>query len=231
MRWLSLLGWGSIGLSLTLASGCSSAPIASGPPADPLHGVLVPPGLPQPTNTPRADAGGFPPAPQAYNQGGAQTFPASLSSSNPATLAATSWQGPLGRPLAIDDGNSTGPPFFPGQVSRTPGPLGANPNPKVERVPDIAPPTQPVQPTGSWQSNPAPLQPTAGAQPANDEVLARQLQDAGVINQRQDTVPEGVRLTCYVSRGPGAGLRILEVTASDFAGAAQAILQQINGSR
>jgi hypothetical protein len=234
LRWLSLFGWGSIGLGLTLTTGCSSTPMASGPAADPLHGVLVPPGLPQPTNTPKVDAGGIPPAPQAYNQGGVQAFPASMSSSNPATLAGTSWQGPLGRPLAIDDGAGTGPPFLPGQVSRTqplPGVLGANPNPKVERVPDITPPAQPVTPTASWQTNPAPIQPTAGVQPASDDALAKQLQDAGVINQKQDTVAEGLRLTCYVSRGPGEGLRIIEVTAADYAAAAQAILQQLNASR
>ena len=230
-RWLSLLGWGSVGLSLTLATGCSSAPIATGPPADPLYGVLVPPGLPQPTNTPRADAGTVPPAPLAYTPGGTPAFPALMSSSNPATLAGASWQGPLGRPLAIDDANSTGPPFLPGQVAKSQEVLGANANPKVERVPDITPPVQPVLPTGSWQTNPSVIQPTSAGLAASDDALAKQLQDAGVINQRQDPVPDGVRLMCYVSRGPGEGLRIIEMTAVDYARAAQAILTQLNASR
>src|SRR5436309_2711184 len=84
-RGISLLAWGSLCLGMTLASGCSSTPIASAPPHDPLHGVLVPPGgLPQPTNTPKVDATSVPPAPQAFNQGGVQAVPASMASSNPA---------------------------------------------------------------------------------------------------------------------------------------------------
>jgi hypothetical protein len=239
-RWVSLLAWSSFGLGMTLAAGCSSTPVTSGPPPDPLFGVLVPPGMPQPTNTPKASDSSMPTTPQASNQGGVPATPASLSSSNTATLAGASWQGPLGRPLKMDDNNSSGPPFLPGQLTgrsktqQVPGVLGPNPNPKVEQVPDIAPAVQPVTPTSSWQT-PQMTQPavqTANAvQPPSTEALSKQLQDRGVINQKQDVAPEGVRLTCYVSRGPGAGLRILEVTAADYASAAQAILKQLDATR
>lgn len=237
-RWVSRLAWGSLGLALTLASGCSSTPVASAPPADPLFGVMVPPGMPQPASAPKAADASAPTTPQAFNQGGVPTVPASMPSSNTATLAGTSWQGPLGRPLQIDD---KGPPFLPGsltsgsktqQVPATPAVLGPNPNPKVEQVPDITPPVQPVTPTSSWQApNQPAVQTAATPQPASAAALSKQLEDRGVINQKQDTAPEGVRLTCYVSRGPGAGLRILEVTAADYTSAAQAILRQLDTTR
>jgi hypothetical protein len=229
-RWAALLAWGSFGLGLTLSAGCSHAPMASAPPADPILGVMVPPGLPQPVNTPKVEGAQVSPTPQAFNQGGVPATPAS----NPATLAGNSWQGsPLGRPLAIDD---RGPPFFPGQLTsgnktqQVPGNLAPNPTPKVERVPDITPPNQPVTPTSAWQT-PQPVVQTAAAQPFSEDALAKQLRDRGVINQKRDTVPEGLRLTCYVSRGPDGGLLILEVTAADYASAVQAILQKLDTSK
>lgn len=224
LRWAGLL-------ALSLASGCTGTPHAQAPPHDPLHGVLVPPGIPQPTYAPKAD-GGVPTTPQAFNPGGVPATPASMSSSNPATLAGTSWQGPLGRPTALDD---SGPPFLPGQStlgSKTPQVPGPNANPKVEAVPDNTPSTPPiVTPTASWQTA-APVAPGVNvSQPSSAAILAKQLQDRGVINQKQDAVPEGIHLTCYLSRGPEAGLRILEVTAVDYSSAAQAILQQLDASR
>jgi hypothetical protein len=195
--------------------------MASAPPADPLHGVMVPPGLPPPSGAPKADAGTVTPVPQASNTGGAPALPPSFASSNPATLAGTTGQSPLGRPLAIDD-NHGGPPFLPvNRTAQAPGALGANPTPKVERVPDATPTT------GSVQTNQPDVQPVSANQPTGDDALSKQLEDRGVINQKQEPVPEGVRLTCYVSRGPGLGLRIVEITAADYAAAAQAILQQL----
>jgi hypothetical protein len=226
---------------MTVATGCSSTPMASGPPPDPLFGVMVPPGLPQPTNTPKADGASVPQRPQAWNNpGGVPAIPASLSSTNTATLAGTSSQGSLGRPTPIADHNSSGPPLLPGQAtlgSRTqqvPDMLGPNPNPKVEQVPDIKPVNEPVTPAGSWQT-PHPNQPAVqGASavvPTSAEILSKRLQERGVLDQKQEAVPEGARLTCYLSRGPAGGLRILEVAAADYASAAQAILQQLDNSR
>lgn len=244
-RWVSLVSWGCFGLAATLTPGCSSTPVTNGAAADPLFGVMVPPGMPQPTNTPKADA--VPPAPtQGFNQlnpSGVQATPASLSSGNPATLAGANWQGPLGRPTPIGDNNSFGPPFLPGQstlgsktqqVPGSPGLIAPNPNPKVELVPDLTPITPPVTPTSSWQTpqpSAPPVQTASLAQPASGATLAKQLQDRGVLSQKQDAVAEGVRLTCYLSRGPEGGLRVLEVTAADYPAAAQAILQQLDAGR
>jgi hypothetical protein len=240
-RWISLLASGSLSLGMAVATGCSSTPMASGPPPDPLYGVMVPPGSPQPTNTPKAEGASVPPRPQAWNNpGGVPAIPASLSSTNPATLAGTSGQGPLGRPTPIADNNSSGPAFLPGQstlgskTQQVPDMLGPNPNPKVEQVPDIKPANQPVTPAGSWQM-PQPNQPAvqsaAAVLPASAEILSKRLQERGVLDQKQEAVPEGVRLTCYLPRGPAGGLRILEVIAADYATAAQAILQQLDNSR
>ena len=238
-RWISLLAWGALGLAVT---SCSSSPVASTQTYDPLTGIMTPPGTP-PNSGPKADAST--PLPAQVNNPGVAAMPASLSSSNPATLAGTSWQGPLGRPTPIDNNNSSGPPFLPGQSTlgnRTPqGPtfLPPNPNPKVEAIPDVKSAIPPVTPSASWQlpGNPTiPVSDGSGVkvavqtQPANADGLAKQLQDRGVINQKQDAVPEGIHLTCYVSRG-SSGLRILEVTAADYATAAQAILQQLDTPR
>jgi hypothetical protein len=222
--WLSLLAWGSLGLM----TGCSGGPTASNQPHDPLHGIMTPPGAPLPNSAPKADAS----TPLAPNQPGVAALPASMSSSNPATLAGASWQGPLGQPTRIDDNNSAGPPFMPGQST-----LGSktqqipfNANPKVEAVPDVKGASPAVTPNSTWlPPQSAPVQPVAAAQPINADI-AKQLQDRGVIDQKQDVVPDGVRLTCYLQR-PTGGLRILEVTAADYFAAARAIVQQIDGSR
>lgn len=225
--WLALLATGL----MSLAGGCSSTPHAQAPPLPP-DPLLVPPKAPQLPGTPPSQA-------QAFQPNGVPALPASLTATNPATLAgASGWQGPTARPLQIDDGKSSGPPFLPGQLtsgSKTPqvpgmpGYLPPNPNPKVEEVPDVGKPfTPPVTPTGSWQTQAAPTPPTIPAAPT-DADLAKRLRERGVVDQKQDATPDGVRLTCYISRGDG--YRILEVTAPDYAAAAQAILKQLDASR
>ena len=62
---------------------------------------------------------------------------------------------------------------------------------------------------------------------AADDQAVKTLQSRGVLQQKVDTVPEGVRLTCYIPRGPEGGLRALEVTAADYISAAQTMLQQL----
>jgi hypothetical protein len=233
-RWLSAVMAGSFGLGVTLFSGCSQTPVVNVPQqADPLHGVLVPPGMPQPTSTPKANVGWNPAPSQQFGV-------ADSTSTNNATLAGMTWQGPLGKPLAIDDSNRT---QAPGQLTTggktqqtpaTPGFLAPNANPKVEPIPDAKPSNPPVTPTGAWQPLQANPQPTvqtvsnASAPSVSTDVLGKQLQDRGVINQKVDQVPEGVKLTCYVARPGGAGFRILEATAVDYTSAAQAIVQQLD---
>jgi hypothetical protein len=248
-RWLSAVMAGSLGLGAAFFAGCSQTPVANAPqPADPLHGVLTPPGMPQPTNAPKAAVGWNPPPNQQFGVGDS-------SSTNNATLAGMTWQGPLGKPLAIDDNNKTPTPGQLTTSSKTqptqqaPGVLPPNPNPKVEAIPDAKPTVNPtVTPTGSWQ--PAPSNPpgaqqdaptikpvvqtvgaSSGAVPSvSNDSLDKQLQDRGVINQKVDQVPDGVKLTCYVGR-PGGGFRILEATALDYNRAAQAIIQQIDTAK
>lgn len=225
-RWLALLG---LGLGSALASGCSGTPHAQAPPHDPLHGVLTPPGVPQPTYAPKTATGGINVQPLA---GGVPATPASMTSSNTAALAGTSWQG---KANAFED-NQFGPPFLPGQTTltnkSTPQVPPPNAAPKVEAIPDVKPPTASnLAPTGAWQSEAPPVQPTKAIIPASAAQLSKQLEERGVLNQKQETVPEGVHLTCYLSRGPQGGIRIVEVTAADYASAAQAILQQLDGAR
>ena len=237
-RWFSLLAWGSVGLATTLNAGCSSSPVANSQNRDPLNGIMTPPDMPLPASAPKTDNASAPFTPQPNNQG-VQAIQASMSSGSPATLAGTNWQGPLGRPTPLGDNNSSGPPFLPGQgtlgskTQQVPM-LGPNPNPKVEQVPDLAPPTPPVTPTASWQnpqSNQPAVQVANNVQPTEAEQLAKRLQDRGVLKQNQEATPDGLRLTVYLSRGPEGGLRVLEVTASDYPSAAQAILQQLEAGR
>jgi len=68
-------------------SGCSSAQHAQVSPPDPLRGEMVPPGMPQPTNGPKADSGVAPTQPQTGYAGGVPATPASMSSSNTAALS------------------------------------------------------------------------------------------------------------------------------------------------
>jgi hypothetical protein len=177
----------------------------------------------------KADAGAITPVPASANAGGAPAIPTTLTASNPATLATTSGQSPLGlpRPLAIDD-NHGGPPFFPGQKTAQPQSTpGATTTPRVERVPDIGQPAQPTSSTVFNPPNPSNVQPVSASQLTGDDLLRKQLEDRGVINQKLDRTAEGVHLTCYISRGEGFPLRIAQVDAIDYAAAAQAILQSL----
>jgi hypothetical protein len=67
-------------------------------------------------------------------------------------------------------------------------------------------------------------------QPTAAEILLKQLQDRGVVNQKQNLVPEGIHLTCVIPRENG-GLRTYVATGADYESAARAILQQIDAAR
>jgi hypothetical protein len=209
---------------MTLTTGCSSTPTAQATIPDPLNGDRTPPGF-QPPPSPKADAGTITPVPTATNAGGVPALPASFTASNPATLAATSGQSPLGRPLAIDD-NHGGPPFLPGQTQKAAQPANSGLSPRVERVPDVGAPSPPPSTTFT-PGNSSAVQPVGGTQPTGDDLLRKQLEQKGVINQKLDRTANGVHLTCYISRGEGLPLRIAEVDAADYATAAQAILQNL----
>jgi hypothetical protein len=220
-------------LAFTLA-GCSNTGTTVTQQHEPLLGVRTPPSsITTPTPAGHATTPSVPPTPQTFNPSQPPVIP---TSSNPASLAGTHWQGPLGRPLAMDDHNSTGPSFLPGQLtstSRTPpaadGYLPPNPNPKVEPVPDANPSPKSLAPT-TWQTQPdqtSTIKPTTALAPAGKDAILKELRDAGVVDQIVETTPEGLRLTCYVRRDAEGRLRILGATAADYPTAARAILQQL----
>jgi hypothetical protein len=210
-----------LALGLALVGGCTSTPTASTQQHDPLHGVLTPPSIPQPNSAPKTP--GQPTSLPAHNNQSFAPIGSPLASTNNATLAGMSGSS-LGRPLALDD---QGRPL-PGN----PAPVvpAYNPNPKVERVPDVLPTPGQLAPS-SWQA-PAvakEAQPVkVNASPALNEQLTRRLQERGLVDQKIEQVPQGIHLTCYFSRGLEGGLRMLEVTAVDYATAAAAILRQLD---
>ena len=66
MRWCKLLAGGALGLSLTIATGCSTTPTTGQQSYDPLHGVRTPPGTPvTPGPPPPATTAATQPQPQA----------------------------------------------------------------------------------------------------------------------------------------------------------------------
>ena len=227
-RWLVAT---SLALGVTLFSGCSQTPVASGPQqGDPLHGVLTPPGMPQP-NTRTEGVGGLEPGAEPA----VRRCRFVRDQQRDAGQHDVAGHSPLGKPLALDDSNKTPTPgqLTTGGKAQTPVPPGyvaPNANPKVQPIPDAKPANPPL---GSWQPvNPQPTVQTVGASSAptvSNGVLDKQLQDRGVINQKLDQVPGGVVLTCYVAR-PGGGFRILsnKTPTADYASAAQAILQQLD---
>jgi hypothetical protein len=244
----------ALGAALLVSAGCSSqASVVNVPqPADPLLGVRTPPGMPPLTDSPppKAAVGWNPPPSQQFGL-------ADTSSTNNATLAGMSWQGPLGKPLAIDDrGKPQAPGQLTGNTQQTPSNpmfVAPNPNPKVMPIPDSKPnnstsswqpvqlntpqpltstPTPPSTPTvqaiGSGPA-PAPAVQTVGSAPSiSSDVVAKQLQDRGVINQKLDQVGDKVKLTCYILRSDNGGYRILEAIEPDYSSAARAIIQQID---
>ena len=183
--------------------------------ADPLLGLF--PG-PDPAKPPAG----------ATAQTAAPVAPLPLTQSSataPAVLAGQSG----GRPLAIPDAATNG--GVPAQLTAGPRDAGwnlaPNPHPKVVPVPrDNGTPASPnVQRTGSWATPGAPA-----AAPTKDQVQA-QLKQRGVVGEKVDLVPNGLRMTCYVARSDNSSaFRVHEVVAPDYVAAAQAILRQLGAS-
>jgi hypothetical protein len=219
-------------LAVCLA-GCSSTGTSVTQQREPLLGDRTPPNsIAPPTPHTATGPANVTPVPQSFNPGPSNEVPAS---SNPATLAGSNWQPPQGRPLALNDNNSTGPGFLPGQLTSTSrtaqdGYLPPNPNPKVEPVPDTNPAPK-VAPASNWgnpQPEPPAVKPVNATAPANTDGLAEQLKSRGVVDQNVETTAKGLHLTCYVRSGPTGRLRIVEaVDAPDYPTAARAILKQL----
>jgi hypothetical protein len=234
-RWVSLATIGAFMLSAPMITGCSTPPMTAQHTVDPLLGNSTPPGTPilpasapKATNTPITP----PPTSSSSNGNGIPPIPTNNSATNPATLASYSgFQVSLAKPLAIDD---EGRPQTPGQLTartQPPGYVPPNAAPKFEPVPDANASAPSITPTGSWQlpatSVPPALPPVQSAIADPAEALRQQLQARGVVNQKVDSVANGVHLTCFVPRTDSQGLRVLEVTAADYPTAAQAILRQL----
>lgn len=241
--WRRLLTAGAaLGLALTTMAGCSTTPTTATQSNDPLYGSRTPPGTVVPPQTPPQPTAAIAPpgAPQANNNVGvAPLTSAAPGASNTANLAGTSWQSPLA-PIPLNN-TGNGPPFVPQTTSSSKSPppdpnyVPPNDHPRVEPVPDAktpGAPNAPIAPIPNWQApaqtNP-PIVRTANSVPVID--YAKQLQDRGVIDQKVEQVPNGVQLTCYGPRDAEGRPRISQVTAPDYARAAQAILNEFDGKR
>lgn len=194
-----------VGASLLLQTGCSTTkPHAKG---DPLVGEIHPPG--GAPNSP------VPPNPASHSKSAA--VPPIPSTQGPVTNASlASLDG--GRSLAI--GSNT--PVSGGQPASyvTPAnmpPVSPSPGgPKVMPLPrDTSPPA--VATTGSVSAN----------QQTND-LLQAQLKARGVIFQKQDSVPDGVKFVCIVPVPGSNDNQFFEATARDYPTAVQAVIFQID---
>ena len=195
--------WAAAIFIIALA-GCTSATnqVAS---SDPLFGDVQPrvatptPVAPQQTQAPSAP----PPATSRLN------------STNAALASAGPLQG--ARPtLAINDSRT------PSTPPNTGSQLAANTKPTQPTVMPLpkqdAPPTV-FAPTGKGQ-------PTTPA-PANELELA--LKQRGVLFQKVDNVPQGVRFQCIVPSKQNRDVtRVFEATAPDYISAVRAVLKQID---
>lgn len=191
----------TLGLAvLTLLGGCSSTTPSTTKGNDPLLGDSppIPKGPPGTPGTPTGLSKPSPPPPGAPRG----TTPASL-------VGNTEIPGLTGaKPLAIDG--------WKRDLSTPPG------GPRVIPVPlEKSAPPPGLLTTGAWSTKDAPLLPVGG------NPLAR-LESAGARGVRQEVVPGGVQLSCFVPGGttPGGLLR-LETTAPDLPTAVEAILQQM----
>jgi hypothetical protein len=67
---------------------------------------------------------------------------------------------------------------------------------------------------------------------SNNDSLQAQLKARGVLYQKEDRVPEGVRVSCIVaSRQNPSITRVYEAVARDYPSAVQAVLKQLDQQR
>jgi len=193
---------------LALSLGCASHSQTKTQ-GDPLIGEIYPKGQgPTPQTTPNGPPGFAPSKTSSIAPPSSPT-----QSLTPAALATTTLPG--GRPLAITPKN-----FDPVPGTLTSSTQIKTPEPLVVPIPKDTTTTG-LQPTASWNGGP----------PSQNDIIA-QLGKRGVLFQKQDNVPEGVRLTVVVPHPQQPGVtRVYEATAPDYPAAVQAILLQIDQSR
>ena len=228
-------------LSIMLA-GCSTTPTTHS--GDPLFGEYYPKGpngQPMPPPTPAAGK---------TTSLGVPPYPSSNSATSTASLASLSG----GRPLAIDEKNNwafinnnktnTAAPAthapvvqpIPRDTNAPTGPVAATkPSPPTNQVTpatltSAANPSGSVVAAGSW-STAAPA-PAAGPTPMGvltPAILQGTLQSKGAIGIKQETVADGVRVSCYVPQKSDPGnLVYLETVAHDYVSGLQALARQID---
>ncbi len=238
-RFFAKYAVGATALACALFTGCSSHQASTQAGHDPLKGIMAPPTAVPVPNQQQAMNNGAALPPGNY-QGGIPAIPTTFGPTNNASLAAMTVHGPLGRPLAIDDDGKPRPTADwtrPGTTIQTPtmpnfpGPASS---PRVERVP-ASDATPLFAPAIGWQSpgTPTPATQTANAAPpalATPSVnpLEAQLKERGVLKHSVEQTADGVLLTCFLSRGPAGGIRILEANAADYTSAAQVILERLS---
>jgi hypothetical protein len=243
-RYKSLCAWAVIGLGcLPFITGCTTThpQTHSG---DPLFGEYYPKG---PNGQPMPP----PPPPNKTTSLGVPPYPSANSASSTASLAANT-NLPGGRNLAIDQtsgtnwtltntNNTANPAVASWPVvqpvprdTSVPGPVASNgpPPPPAKVAPiTIGNTSNPIIATGSWSNG---TQAPASRNPppmgvVTPEGLEATLKGKGAIGLKQETVPEGVRVSCYVpQRTNPANLQYLETVARDYQSALQAILQQVD---
>ena len=220
--------WLPFGLFLLATAGCNTPKSHSG---DPLFGEYYPKGPNgQPMPPPSQGAKTTSAAPGS----GVPAYPANNSASSTASIAANS-NLPGGRSLAI---NETQPPNW--TLTNTSNSNGPRPSagPVVQPIPRETPGPGQVNAgnngiirTGSWSNNQQgnPVPPMGATTP---EVLQGTLQARGAVGLKQENVPEGVRVSCFVpSPANRANFRYLETTGRDSVTALQALLVQIDQQR
>jgi hypothetical protein len=142
-------------------------------------------------------------------------IPAAQVSPTSAGLAA----GPLpgARPLAINGS---------GGVQAVPASNSGSPQPIVVPVPrDTGPASPGVVPVSNTTWTPQPA-------PNSVEALQQQLKAHGVIWQKEDRLPEGVRFSAIVpSRTQPDATQVYEATGRDLPSAIEAVLQKMDGAR
>jgi hypothetical protein len=216
--------WAVIGLALVSGlAGCTSTPQTHA--GDPLFGEYYPKG---PNGQP------MPPPNSGVNKTTSGVLPVPPASSATSTAAiANNTALPGGRALAINEKNGvdwtlTGNP----NNNTTPAQPTANHPPIVQPVPQDPSYSAPINATSNQSTGNAVPAGTAPAPPmgmVTTDVLLATLQGKGAVGLKQEAVPDGVRVSCYVPQaGNPSNLRYMETVARDYPTGLQAILQQID---
>jgi hypothetical protein len=255
-RQQSLGAWVILGICSAALVGCSSTPAThSGDPLFGEYYPKGPNGQPLPPPNPaqKTTSIGVPPYPAANSASSTAAIATNTSLPGGRPLAINEKNGLNGSltNTSAPAGVGIGTPIVQPIPRDTTGPV-ATANPAGTSTPAIATnlgnaatPVGTIIPTGSWTApaqSPATTSPAAAPAPASPspapgpaqvpvaataDALQAALEGKGAVGLKQENVPEGVRVSCYMPRPSSpANIRYLETVAGDYATALQAILQQ-----